>query len=166
MILGPPVQRLFNSKEYSKEEIDHAWQQQRCICCEGTRAILFIFPGLVVICWYGHTNTYGYYSMELAVVKAQELKWAQRDSILQYPYLDCSSIGMPGIIVLVMNCHQRELYEAIWCFFWDIDKIDECKCRVSHWGHCKSPQIRNSVFGNQAIQFLVHKTVFQGWLFS
>ena len=34
---------------------------------------------------------------------------------LQYHYLARSSICMPGIIVLVMNCHQRELYEAI-CF--------------------------------------------------
>ena len=35
---------------------------------------------------------------------------------LQYRYLSRSSVCMPGIIVLVMNCHQRELYEAI-CFF-------------------------------------------------
>ena len=35
---------------------------------------------------------------------------------LQYCYLARSSVCMPGIIVLVMNCHQRELYEAI-CFF-------------------------------------------------
>ena len=57
-----------------------------------------------------------YYLMELAVVKAQELKRTQSTKRLQYPYLDCSSICMPGIIVLVMNCQQRELYEAI-CFF-------------------------------------------------
>ena len=35
---------------------------------------------------------------------------------LQYRYLARSSVCMPGIIVLVMNCHQRELYETI-CFF-------------------------------------------------
>ena len=88
MMLGPPI-RLFNSKEYSKEKIDHIWQQQRCNCT-GTHVILFVFPGLLVICWYGHINTYystelaghinTYYSTELAgLVKAQELK-SQMDS--------------------------------------------------------------------------------------
>ena len=48
MKLGPPI-RLFNSKEYSKEEIDHIRQQQRCNCT-GTHVILFVFPGLLVIC--------------------------------------------------------------------------------------------------------------------
>ena len=65
------IQRLFNSKKYSKEKINHVWQQQRCNC-EGTRVILFVFSGLVVICWYDRTNTY--FSMELAVVEAQKLE--------------------------------------------------------------------------------------------
>ena len=52
MMLGPPI-RLFNSKEYSKEEIDHIWQQQRCNC-EGTHVILFVFPGLLVMLIWPH----------------------------------------------------------------------------------------------------------------
>ena len=144
MMLGPPTNSkacwLFNSHEYSKEEIDHVWQQ-RCNC-EGPHVILFVFPGLIVICWYGRTNTY--YSTELAVVKAQEFN-SMDSKRLQTPklhlYLDCSSICMPGTgIVLVMNCHQRELYEAI-CFFWDIHKIDVSKYRTSHIdGHFFPPK--------------------------
>ena len=99
--------RLFNSNEYSKEEIDHVWQQ-RCNC-EGTHVILFVFLGLIVICWYGLTNTY--YSTELAVVKDQEFN-SMNSKRLQTPklyiHLDRSSICIPGTgIVLVMNCHQR-----------------------------------------------------------
>ena len=70
------ARRLFNSNEYSKEEIDHVWQQ-RCNC-EGTHVILFVFPGLIVICLYGRTNTY--YSTELAVIKAQEFNSMPMDS--------------------------------------------------------------------------------------
>ena len=48
MMLDRPI-RLFNSKEHSKEEINHIWQQQRCNC-KGTHVIFFVFPGLLVIC--------------------------------------------------------------------------------------------------------------------
>ena len=55
----------------------------------------------------------------------------QMDSKLLYHYMAPSSICMPGIIVLVMNCRQRELYEAI-CIFKDIHKIDVSKYRTSN----------------------------------
>ena len=52
------------------------------------------------------------------MVKAQEFNSVDlKETPKLYLYLDRSSICMPGTgIVLVMNCHQRELYEAI-CFF-------------------------------------------------
>ena len=50
-----------------------------------------------------------YYSTELAVVKAQELKWTQTPISLSGSFISLHAWN----IVLVMNCHQRELYEAI-----------------------------------------------------
>ena len=52
-------------------------------------------------------------------------------TLISLPGLARSSICMPGIIVLVMNCHQSELYEAIF-FFEDIQKIDVSKYRTLH----------------------------------
>ena len=103
------IQRLFNSKKYSKEKINHVWQQQRCNC-EGTRVILFVFSGLVVICWYDRTNTY--FSMELAVVEAQKLKNWNHCPDHEENYMNYIS----GAI----------------CFFWYIHKIDVSKYRTSH----------------------------------
>ena len=50
-----------------------------------------------------------YYSTELAVVKAQEFKWTQTPISLSGSFISLHAWN----IVLVMNCHQRELYEAI-----------------------------------------------------
>ena len=78
------------------------------------------------------------------MVKAQEFN-SMDSKRLQTPelylYLDRSSICMPGTgIVLVMNCHQRELYETI-CFFRDIQKIDVSKYRTSNIdGHFFPPK--------------------------
>ena len=133
------IQRLFNSKKYSKEKINHVWQQQRCNC-EGTRVILFVFSGLVVICWYDRTNTY--FSMELAVVEAQKLKWI-KETRLQTP------ISLSGLSINLQawnHCPGHEenymnyIYGAI-CFFWDIHKIDVSKYRTSHIdGHFFPPK--------------------------
>ena len=102
MMPGPPI-RLFNSKECSKEEIDHIWQQQRCNC-KRTHVILFVFPGLLVVCWYGHTKTY---STELAVVKAQELKWTQTPISLSASFINLDAWNhCPG--------HQLSRKRTIW----------------------------------------------------
>ena len=113
---------------FKKEEIDHIWQQQRCNC-KGTHVILFVFPGLLVICWYGHTNTC--YLTELAVVKAQELKWIQTQKSLSW------LVHQFAFLESLSWCHELSRKRTIWrikaiCFFWDIHKIYVLKYRTSY----------------------------------